>query len=140
MGYPVPPPPQYPPSGPYPYPGYPYPLPYPPQPQRNAADVTVSILMMVLTVLLGAVAAVIGVFSLAFLDHCPPATCSADGAVAAVMGALAAAALVGVTGVVLTMIAIGRQKRSWPLAVGTFVLCLVVLFGGFLGYVAAVGG
>lgn len=140
MGYPVPPPPQYPPSGPYPYPGYPYPPPYPPQPQRNAADVTVSILMMVLTVLLGAVAAVIGVFSLAFLDHCPPATCSADGAVAAVMGALAAAALVGVTGVVLTMIAIGRRKRSWPLAVGTFVLCLVVLFGGFLGYVAAVGG
>jgi hypothetical protein len=124
----------------YPYPQYPYPQPYPPRPPRNVADVTGSILMMVLTVLLGGVAVVIGVFSLAFLDHCPPATCSVDGAVTAVMGALALAALVGITGVVLTMVAIARRKRSWPFAVGTFALCLLVLFGGFLGYVVAAGG
>jgi hypothetical protein len=148
MGYPAPPP--HPDPAPYPpaqyqypqhqYPQYPYPPPYPPRPQRNVADVTVSILMMVLTVGLGGVAAVIGVFSLAFLDHCPPATCSVDGAVTAVMGALALAALVGITGVVLTMVALARRKRSWPFAAGTFALCLLVLFGGFLGYVVAVGG
>jgi hypothetical protein len=102
--------------------------------------VTGSILMMVLTVGLGGVAAVIGVFSLAFLDHCPPASCSVDGAVAAVMGALALAALVGITGVVLTMVAIARRKRSWPFAVGTFALCLLVLSGGLVGYVVAAGG
>ncbi len=148
MGYPVPPPygdpAPYPPAQHpyphYPYPHYPYPQPYPPRPQRNVADVTVSILMMVLTVLLGGVAAVIGVFSLAFIDHCPPASCSVDGAVTAVMGALALAALVGITGVVLTMVAIARRRRSWPFAVGTFALCLLVLFGGVVGYVVAVGG
>jgi hypothetical protein len=148
MGFPAPPPhgdpaphppAQYP-YPQYPYPQYPYPQPYPPRPPRNVGDVTGSILMMVLTVLLGGVAAVIGVFSLAFLDHCPPASCSVDGAVAAVMGALALAALVGITGVVLTMVAIARRKRSWPFAVGTFALCLLVLFGGVLGYVVAVGG
>ncbi|MDA2949210.1 MAG: hypothetical protein O2892_09230, partial [Actinomycetota bacterium] len=60
--------------------------------------------------------------------------------VTAVMGALAVAALVGVTGVVLTMVAIGRRKKSWPLAAGTLGLCVVVLFGGFVGYFVAVGG
>ncbi|MFY9492770.1 MAG: hypothetical protein WAP49_18090 [Mycobacterium sp.] len=148
MGQPAPPPPRDPSPEAYPYP-YPYPQPYPypyapypyaPQQPRNAADVTASVLMMVMTVLLGGLAAVIGVFMLAFIDHCPPATCSIDGAVTAVMGALAVAALVGVTGVVLTMVAIGRRKKSWPLAAGTLGLCVVVLFGGFVGYFVAVGG
>ena len=150
MGQPAPPPPRDPSPEAYPYPyPYPYPQPYPypyapypyaPQQPRNAADVTASVLMMVMTVLLGGLAAVIGVFMLAFIDHCPPATCSIDGAVTAVMGALAVAALVGVTGVVLTMVAIGRRKKSWPLAAGTLGLCVVVLFGGFVGYFVAVGG
>ncbi len=150
MGQPAPPPPRDPSPEAYPYPypypnpqPYPYPYapyPYAPQQPRNAADVTASVLMMVMTVLLGGLAAVIGVFMLAFIDHCPPATCSIDGAVTAVMGALAVAALVGVTGVVLTMVAIGRRKKSWPLAAGTLGLCVVVLFGGFVGYFVAVGG
>ena len=150
MGQPAPPPPRDPSPEAYPYPypypnpqPYPYPYapyPYAPQQPRNAADVTASVLMMVMTVLLGGLAAVIGVFMLAFIDHCPPATCSIDGAVTAVMGALAVAALVGVTGVVLTMVAIGRRKKSWPFAAGTLGLCVVVLFGGFVGYFVAVGG
>ena len=150
MGQPAPPPPRDPSPEAYPYPypypnpqPYPYPYapyPYAPQQPRSAADVTASVLMMVMTVLLGGLAAVIGVFMLAFIDHCPPATCSIDGAVTAVIGALAVAALVGVTGVVLTMVAIGRRKKSWPLAAGTLGLCVVVLFGGFVGYFVAVGG
>ena len=150
MGQPAPPPPRDPSPEAYPYPypypnpqPYPYPYapyPYAPQQPRSAADVTASVLMMVMTVLLGGLAAVIGVFMLAFIDHCPPATCSIDGAVTAVMGALAVAALVGVTGVVLTMVAIGRRKKSWPLAACTLGLCVVVLFGGFVGYFVAVGG
>jgi len=90
MGQPAPPPPRDPSPEAYPYPyPYPYPQPYPypyapypyaPQQPRNAADVTASVLMMVMTVLLGGLAAVIGVFILAFIDHCPPATCSIDGA------------------------------------------------------------
>ena len=73
--------------------GYPYPPPYPPaKPPRSGTDLTVSIITMVLIVLLGGLAGFMGVFSLAFLDHCPPATCSVDGAVTAVMTALATCA------------------------------------------------
>lgn len=122
----------------YPYPP-PYPYPYPPQ-KRNGADVASSVIILVLTVLLGAVASVMGVFSLAFLDHCPPATCSVDGAVTAVMGALALAALLGVIGTVLTILAIARRKTSWPYAVGTLVVCGLVVLAGGAGYLLAVGG
>ena len=66
---------------------------------------------MVLIVLLGGLAGFMGVFSLAFLDHCPPATCSVDGAVTAVMTALALAALVGLVGMVLTIVRLAQQNR-----------------------------
>ena len=131
MGYPVPPT--------YPY-QYPYQQQYPPAPPRNGADTTISIILLVLTVPLGGVAAVMGLFSLAFLDHCPPATCSVEGAVSAVMGALALTALAGLTGIVLTIVALSRRKRAWPFAVGTLTAMVVVLFGGVLAYSVAVGG
>jgi hypothetical protein len=56
------------------YPGYP-----PPKPPIAATDLWVSIGALVLTVLFGMVAAVMGLFSLAFLDYCPPESCSAEG-------------------------------------------------------------
>ncbi|MCB1288731.1 MAG: hypothetical protein KDB47_13745 [Mycobacterium sp.] len=130
MGYPV--------SPQYPHPP-PYPYPYQP-PRRNPLDVTISILVMVLIVLLGAAAALMGLFSFAFLDHCPPASCSPAGAITAVMGSLGIAALVGLTGIVWTIVALGRRRTAWPYAVGTLALCLVVLFVGALAYGSAVGG
>lgn len=130
MGYPgYPPPPGYP-----QYPGYP-----PPAPQRSTSDVTISIVIMVLTILMGAAAVFFGIFSLAFLDYCPPATCSAEGAATAVMTSLGVAALVGLVGMVVTIIQLARRKRAWPFAAGTFGLCVLVLFFGVLGYSAAVG-
>lgn len=125
--------------------GYPYPPPYPyaysyPPPKRNAGDMAISIIAMILIVLLGAIAAVIGLFSLAFLDHCPPQSCSVDGAVTAVLGALALAGLVGLTGIVLTIVALTRRKNGWPFAVGTLALCALVLFAGGVAYLLAVGG
>lgn len=124
------------------YPGPPYPPPYPPPPPppRNPTDVVVSIILMVAVVVVGACASVMGIFSLAFLDHCPPATCSAEGAVTAVMGALAAAALAGVTGIVLTIVALARRKPGWPFAAGTLAVVFGVLFAGMVGYSVAVGG
>lgn len=120
---------------------YPYPPPYPPaQPPRSGTDLTVSIITMVLIVLLGGLAGFMGVFSLAFLDHCPPATCSVDGAVTAVMTALALAALVGLVGIVLTIVRLAQRKPAWPFAIGTLGCCVVVLFGGAMAYTVAVGG
>ncbi|MCX2928854.1 hypothetical protein ORI20_01110 [Mycobacterium sp. CVI_P3] len=124
------------------YPGYqPHPgHPPPAKPPRSAADLAISITVMVLTVVFGAAGAVLGLFALAFLDYCPPATCSVDGAVTAVMTAVGIAALVGLVGMIVTIVALARRKRAWPFAVGTLALCVVVFFFGGMAYSAAVGG
>ncbi|MBI5339385.1 MAG: hypothetical protein HZB45_17070 [Mycolicibacterium rufum] len=115
-----------------------YPAPRPPAP-RSGADVAISIVFLVLTGVLGAAAVFFGVFSLAFLDHCPPETCSVDGAVNAVFTALLVAAGVGVVGLVLTVVALIRRATAWPYALATFALCALTLFLGGVGYGAAVG-
>lgn len=106
---------------------------------RSRADLATSIALLIVTVVMGAVAAFLGLFSLAFLDHCPPATCSVDGAVTAVFTALAGAAVIGVIGLVLTVVAMVRRASAWPYALGTFCLCALTLFLGVLRYGAAVG-
>lgn len=116
------------------YPGHVLPA----HPRRSGVDIAVSIVVLVLTVLFGAVAAFLGVFSLAFIDHCPPATCSVDGAVNAVFTALLAAAGIGLAGLVVTVIQLVRRKTAWPFAVGTFVLCVSAVLLGGVGYSAAV--
>lgn len=118
------------------YPGYPPP---PAAPQRSVADMVVSIVVLLLTVLFGAAAAFFGVFSLAFLDHCPPETCSVDGAVEAVFMSLAAAAGIGLVGLIVTVVQLIRRKTAWPFAVGTLLLCALSVFFGIVGYSAAVG-
>lgn len=105
----------------------------------SGGDLAISIAALIITVLLGAVAAVFGLFSLAFLDHCPPETCSVDGAVTAVGTALLIAFAVGVVGLVATVIQLFRRKRGWPFAVATLVLCTLAVFLGGVGYAMAVG-
>jgi hypothetical protein len=105
----------------------------------SGADLAISITALIITVLLGAVAAVFGLFSLAFLDHCPPESCSVDGAVTAVGTALLIAFAVGVVGLVVTVIQLFRRKRGWPFAVATLVLCMLAVFLGGVGYAMAVG-
>ena len=111
----------------------------PPKPPVSGADLAISITALIITVLLGAVAAVFGLFSLAFLDHCPPESCSVDGAVTAVGTALLVAFAVGVVGVVATVVQLFRRKRGWPFAVATLALCLLAVFLGGVGYATAVG-
>ena len=93
---------------------------------------------MVLTVVTGGASTVLGLMSLAFLDYCPAATCSADGAVTAVLMALAVAAVIGIAGVIITIVRLGARKPGWPFAVGTLLACIVVLALGVLAYTAAV--
>jgi hypothetical protein len=120
-----------------PYPGYPPP---PAKPPRSTADLTISIILMVLTVVVGAGGAFMGLLMLAFLDYCPPETCSVEGAVTSVLTAVAAAALVVIAGIIVTIITLVRRKPGWPFALGTFVLCMAVLFIGGVAFFAAVGG
>ncbi len=116
-----------------------YPMPPQLPPRSNSTDITVSILLIVATVLAVGAGSVMGVFSLAFLDHCPPQTCSIDGAVNASMTTVAIAALVGLAGIVTTVVRLASRKRAWPFALGTLAGCLVVFFFGALAYTAAVG-
>jgi hypothetical protein len=111
----------------------------PEKPPMPTTDLWVSITALTLTVLLGVGAAVTGLFSLAFLDYCPPESCSADGAVTAVATALLIAALVGTAGLIITIVRLTRRKPAWPFAVATLVACTVVLLIGAIGYASAVG-
>ncbi len=122
------------------HPGY-YPGNYPtPAPvQRSGGDLGGSITLIVLTVLSWGFAAFFGLFLLAFLDHCPPATCSADGAMMAIGSALLASAAIGVIGVTVTVIRLVRRKTAWPVALAMFLLCLVAYVLGMVGYFLAVG-
>jgi hypothetical protein len=115
---------------------------WPPVPAKRpvpAADLTISIIALVLTVVLGVCAAVMGLFLVAFIDYCPPETCSIDGAVTAVGTALMIAFVVGLAGTVVTVVQLVRRSPAWPFAVGTLVLCGVVCVLGGVGYGVAVG-
>jgi hypothetical protein len=109
------------------------------KPPVSRVDVGISVAVLLLTAIMGAGASVLGLFSLAFLDHCPPETCSAEGAVTAVMTALMIAFAVGLVGLVITVVQLFRRKPAWPFAVATFLVCVVVLSGGVVAYGMAVG-
>lgn len=105
----------------------------------SGGDVAISIVALVATLLFGAGAAVFGLFSLAFLDHCPPETCSAEGAASAVITSVLAAFAVGVVGLVITVVQLVRRKPGWPFAVATLLLCVLAVAAGAVGYSMAVG-
>ncbi|AYJ52233.1 hypothetical protein [Rhodococcus sp. P1Y] len=102
-------------------------------------DVAVSMTALVFTLMFGGLAVLVGIFSLAFLDYCPPESCSADGAVAAVMVTLVAAGALGVAGLVATGVRLARRKTAWPFAVGTLVVCMLTCMAGVVAYASAVG-
>jgi hypothetical protein len=107
-------------------------------PRTNSTDLTVSILLIIVTVLAVGAGSLMGVFSLAFLDNCPPETCSTDAAVNASMTTVAIAALVGVAGIVTTIVRLATRKRAWPFAIGTLAVCIAVFVGGAVAYTGAV--
>ena len=115
---------------------------YPPpaKPPIATTDLWVSVGVLVFTVAFGVLAAAMGLFSLAFLDYCPPESCSVDGAVTAVGIALLAAVGIGLVGLAITVVQLYRRKPGWPFAVATFALCALAVGLGGVGYTMAVGG
>lgn len=127
MGYPTPPPNWPPPNwGP------------PPPPPRNTADSVISIIVLIAMLLVGAAGAFMALMSLAFLDYCPPESCSVNGAVTAALATVGIAALVGLAGLILTVIRLGKRKLAWPFAVGSLALVIAVFFLGGLAYTTVV--
>lgn len=119
--------------------GMPPPPPAPRKPPISGVDLGISITAMVLTVVFGAFAAFIGVFMLAFLDTCPPMTCSVEGAIGTVGGTLLITAVSGVIGITVTCLQLMRRKPAWPVAVGTLVLCVLICVIGINVFGAAIG-
>ena len=109
------------------------------KPPRSAPDLVISIVALIFTLILGVVAAVFGLFSLAFLDHCPPESCSAENAFTAVATALFIAAVIGVIGLVVTIVRLRAHRPGWPFAIATLVLCAISFILGGVGYAVAVG-
>lgn len=138
MGHPPP----YPPYSQYPqHPTYPPPHQrYPQYPPSRAGDRVGSIIMLLLTALLLAFGSFFGLMILAFLDHCPPESCSVDGAVLSVLTAIGIAVAVGVAGLVITVVRLSRRLTSWPVALGTLLACAMVFVAGFFAFTVAVGG
>jgi hypothetical protein len=99
-----------------------------------------SVAALVIAAVVIAMGVLVGVFALAFLDSCYAPRCSEAGAWTAVGAGLVAAAVIGVAGMVVTIIRITRRRPAWPFAVSALVLAALVLAVGAIGYTAAVGG
>lgn len=105
----------------------------------SAADLAISVVILVVAVVAAGFGAFVGLFLLAFIDHCPPATCSIEGVEAAVSSAVLFAGLAVSSGIVLTIVSLVRRKPAWPWALGSLVVCVVVLVLGAVGYQVAAG-
>jgi hypothetical protein len=112
--------------------------PGPPPVRSRTWDVVLSTLLLVVAGVIAAMGVFVGVFSVAFLDDCSPPTCRAGAAWIAVGSALAAAVVIGIVGLAVTIVRLARRRAAWPFAIMTLLLVLLALAAGALGYVAAV--
>ena len=107
--------------------------------RRKGWDIALSVFLLVLAGVVGLVGSVLAIFALAFVDVCPPDTCSVDGAIAAQFTAGLVVTLAFVVGLIATIVALTRRRRGWWIALITVLAVLVIWVLGFVGYFAAVG-
>ena len=101
-------------------------------------DIAVSIAVLLLGGGFLVVAAVIDLFSAAFVDRCPVRTCSAGAAVASLGISWFVMLLLVIIGAVLTIVTLVRRRQSWWIALLTLVLVVAVWIAGFVLYSQAV--
>ncbi|MFP5072492.1 hypothetical protein ACLFMI_22850 [Pseudonocardia nantongensis] len=102
-------------------------------------DVALSGCALALTGMLIALGMFGGVFLVAFLDYCPPKTCSSSQILVSVAGSLAVAVAAGIAGLAMTVLRIVERRISWPFAVIALVITVVAIAFGALDYVSAIG-
>lgn len=79
------------------------------------------------------------VFLVAFLDYCPPRTCSSSAVLVSVGGSLVVAAAAGIAGLAMTVLRVVERRPAWPFALATLaVTCSAVVFGA-VHYASAIG-
>ena len=107
---------------------------------RKGWDIALSVFLLLLAAAVGVVGSLLAFVSVAFLDNCPPETCSVDGAVGAQFTAALVVILAFVAGLIATLVALATRRRGWWLALLTVVIVLASWVLGFVGYSLAVGG
>jgi hypothetical protein len=118
--------------------GYGYPPPPRVKPPVDTSDMVISIIAMVLTVLGGGGAALMGLMLMALTDDCPPVTCNIDLGIKLLFAAFLVAGAIAVAGIGLTVIRLARRLRAWPFAVGGLMLTAAACVLGLAGYTSAV--
>ncbi|MEV1292541.1 hypothetical protein [Pseudonocardia sp. NPDC049635] len=102
-------------------------------------DVALSGIALALTGMLVALGVFGGVFLLAFLDYCPPQTCSSSRIMVSVVGSLVVAAAAGIAGLAMTVLRIVERRISWPFALITLAIVAAAVGFGAADYTSAIG-
>lgn len=80
-----------------------------------------------------------GVFLVAFLDYCPPTTCSSSRVLVSVSCAVVVAVAAGIAGSAITVLRIVERRISWPFAIVTLVVVGTAIAVGAVDYTSAIG-
>ncbi|MEQ3554422.1 hypothetical protein WIS52_28485 [Pseudonocardia nematodicida] len=102
-------------------------------------DVALSGFALALTGMLIALGVFGGVFLMAFLDYCPPRTCSSLNILVSVGGSLVVAVAAGIAGLAMTVLRIVERRVSWPFAAVTLLIAAAAIAFGAADYTTAIG-
>ncbi|BBG01097.1 hypothetical protein C8E95_6315 [Pseudonocardia autotrophica] len=102
-------------------------------------DVALSGIALALTGMLVALGVFGGIFLMAFLDYCPPKTCSSSRILVSVAGSLVVAAAAGIAGLAMTVLRIVERRVSWPFALITLAIVATAIGFGAADYTSAIG-
>ncbi|GAB3611163.1 MULTISPECIES: hypothetical protein [Humibacter] len=102
-------------------------------------DIIISVVVWLVTGAFISIASFAAIFGLAFLDYCPPQSCSSEAAVACLFAAGAASVVVALAGFVGGLVRMLRRASSWWITLGAFVLCVACWMVGFISAWRAIG-
>ena len=105
---------------------------------RKGWDIALSIVLLVLATVVGIVGSFFAFVSLAFIDYCPDG-CSTEGAISAQFGAVLAVVLIGIVGLIATIVLLATRRRAWWVALVTLVLIIGALVLGWVLATVALG-
>jgi hypothetical protein len=107
-----------------------------PERTRKGWDIALSIVFLVLNTVVAIVGSIFAFISLAFIDYCPPG-CSVDGAVNAQFAAVLAVVIIGVVGLIATIVLLATRRRGWWVGLLTLVLIAAAFVAGWWGAIVA---
>ncbi|WP_308819725.1 hypothetical protein [Pseudonocardia alni] len=79
------------------------------------------------------------VFLVAFLDYCPPRTCSSSAVLVSVGGSLVVATAAGIAGLAMTVLRVVERRPAWPFALATLAVTGSAVVFGAVHYASAIG-